>query len=223
MTPGTLNLVGVGPGDPELLTLRAVRVLRSVHVIAYPSTGEDAAFAHDGQLTKREVRAATLARLAPFPGARLWDVGAGCGSVAIEWQRAVRDARATAFERDAGRRALIAANGIALGAPGIEIVAGEAPASLAGRPAPDAVFLGGDVANDALFDACWAALKPGGRLVANAVTLAGEAALYARQERLGGELARLDIAVLDRIGGERVLRPRLPVTQWLALKPGPAS
>jgi len=180
----------------------------------------DDAFRHDGQLTKREVRAATLARLAPFPGALLWDVGAGCGSVAIEWMRAARDARAIAFERDDSRRGLIAANAAVLGTPGLEIVAGEAPATLAGRPAPDAVFIGGDVANDLLFEACWSALKAGGRLVANAVTLDGEAALYARQEQLGGELTRLEISSLDRIGNERVLRPRLAVTQWAVIKPG---
>jgi precorrin-6Y C5,15-methyltransferase (decarboxylating) len=178
----------------------------------------DEAFRHDGQLTKRDVRTATLARLAPYPGALLWDVGAGCGSIAIEWMRAARDARAIAFERDAGRRALIAENAAALGTPGLQIVPGEVPASLAGSPAPDAIFLGGDVANAALFDACWSALRPGGRLVANAVTLDAETALYERQDRLGGELTRLDIATLDRIGNERVLRPRLPVTQWAVMK-----
>jgi precorrin-6Y C5,15-methyltransferase (decarboxylating) len=98
--------------------------------------------------------------------------------------------------------------------PGLAIIGGEALASLADQPPPDAVFLGGDVANDALFAACWAALKPGGRLVANAVTLDGEAALYARQSALGGELTRIEISTLDRIGAERVLRPRLAVTQW---------
>ena len=179
----------------------------------------DDAFVSDGQLTKREVRAATLARLAPCPGALLWDIGAGCGSVAIEWLRGARDARAIAFERNAARCGMIAANAKALGVPGLTIVAGEAPGSLAGQPAPEAVFLGGDLDNAALFEACWAALKPGGRLVANAVTLAGEQALMARQAALGGELVRLEIAVLDRVGGQPVLRPRLPVLQWLGVKP----
>jgi precorrin-6Y C5,15-methyltransferase (decarboxylating) len=179
----------------------------------------DDAFVSDGQLTKREVRAATLARLAPYPGALLWDVGAGCGSVAIEWLRGARDTRATAFERRAERCGMIMANAKALGVPGLTIVTGEAPACLAGQPAPDAVFLGGDVDNEALFEAGWAALKPGGRLVANAVTLAGEQALLARQATLGGELVRLDASVLDRIGGQPVLRPRLPVLQWLKVKP----
>ncbi|MBU1174647.1 MAG: precorrin-6y C5,15-methyltransferase (decarboxylating) subunit CbiE [Alphaproteobacteria bacterium] len=181
---------------------------------------DDAAFETDGQLTKREVRAATLARLAPYPGALLWDVGAGSGAIAIEWMRAARDARAIAFERDMSRCALISRNRVALGVPGLELVPGEAPQSLVDQPRPDALFLGGDVANPALFEACWQALKPVGRLVANGVTLDAEAALFARQARLGGELTRISVETLDRIGGERVLRPRLAVTQWTVTKEG---
>ena len=179
----------------------------------------DNAFVSDGQLTKRDVRAATLARLAPYPGARLWDVGAGCGSIAIEWMRAARDATAIAFERVLERREMIARNARTLGVPGLVIVGGDAPASLAGHAMPDVVFVGGDVGDAALFDACWAALRSGGRLVANAVTLDGEAALFDRQARLGGELTRFDISTLDHVGGRRVLRPRLPVTQWSVQKP----
>jgi precorrin-6Y C5,15-methyltransferase (decarboxylating) len=179
----------------------------------------DAAFISDGQLTKREVRAATLAKLAPFPGALLWDVGAGCGSVAIEWLRAVRDTTAIAFEREATRLEMIGANANALGTPALKIVAGDAPASLEGHAGPDAIFIGGDVSNEALFDACWAALKPGGRLVANAVTLDSEQTLYARHAELGGDLTRIEVSMLDAVGGHRVMRPRLAVTQYLVLKP----
>lgn len=179
----------------------------------------DDTFVNDGQLTKREIRAVTLAKLAPFPGALLWDVGAGCGSVAIEWMRAARDAEAIAFERDGERRAMIETNAGALGVPALRIEGGSAPQSLAGMPSPDAVFLGGGVAVEALFDACWTALKPGGRFVANAVTVDGEQALYARQARLGGEIVRLDVGVLDTVGGQRALRPRMAVTQWHAVKP----
>ncbi len=178
----------------------------------------DTAFLTDGQLTKREVRAATLAKLAPYPGALLWDVGAGCGSVAIEWMRAARDAKAIAFEREGERLQMIAVNAERLGTPGLRIEDGDAPASLTAMPAPDAVFLGGDVGNEVLFETCWAALRPGGRLVANAVTIEGEAALFARNARLGGELARIDIAVLDTIGSHRAFRPRMAVTQWLVVK-----
>jgi len=179
----------------------------------------DDAFVSDGQLTKRDARAAAIARLAPFPGALLWDVGAGCGSVAIEWMRAARDASAIAFEREGERLQMIAVNAAALGVPVLRIENGDAPHSFAGMPAPDAIFLGGGVADEALFDACWEALKPGGRLVANAVTLDGEAALYARQAQFGGELVRIEIGVLDQVGAHRVLRPRLPVTQWAVVKP----
>jgi precorrin-6Y C5,15-methyltransferase (decarboxylating) len=114
---------------------------------------------------------------------------------------------------------MIAANASALGTPGLQIVGGAAPASLADQPAPDAIFIGGDVGNTVLFDACWAALRPGGRVVANAVTLDGEHALYERQAALGGELSRIEVAVLDSVGAHRVMRPRMPVTQWSAQKP----
>lgn len=179
----------------------------------------ESAFVTDGQITKREVRAATLAKLAPYPGALLWDVGAGSGSVAIEWMRAARQARAIAFERDGLRQANIATNAQNLGVPALEIVGGDAPASFAGQPGPDAVFLGGDVGNDAIFSAAWEALRPGGRLVANSVTIEGDAALHERQARLGGELTRIEVSHLDRVGSRHVMRPRLPVTQWWVEKP----
>jgi precorrin-6B C5,15-methyltransferase / cobalt-precorrin-6B C5,C15-methyltransferase len=179
----------------------------------------DEAFVSDGQLTKREVRAATLAKLAPYPGGLLWDVGAGCGSIGIEWMRAARDARAIAFEREGERLQMIAVNAANLGVPTLRIENGDAPDSLAGMPTPDAIFLGGAVADETLFHTCWTALRNGGRLVANAVTLEGEQALYARQSRLGGDLARLEISALDAIGAHRALRPRMPVTQWSVSKP----
>jgi precorrin-6B C5,15-methyltransferase / cobalt-precorrin-6B C5,C15-methyltransferase len=179
----------------------------------------DEAFVSDGQLTKREIRAAALAKLAPIPGALLWDVGAGCGSIAIEWMRAARDARAIAFERDARRVSMIATNANALGVPTLRIEAGTAPLSLAGMPAPDAVFLGGGVGDDALFGACWNALKPGGRFVANAVTIDGEQALYARQATHGGDIVRIETAVLEPLGDHRAMRPRMAVTQWSIVKP----
>ena len=181
----------------------------------------DESFRHDGQISKREVRAVTLAALAPLPGAHLWDVGAGCGSIAIEWMRAARGAQATAFERNMQRIDFIAENALCLGVPDLRIVAGGVPETLAGRPAPDAVFLGGAVFDEAVFEACWAALKPGGRLVANAVTLEGEAALIARQARLGGDLVRIDIAHLKPVGNKRALAPRMSVLQWRAAKEKP--
>ncbi len=178
----------------------------------------DETFVNDGQLTKREVRAASLAKLAPFPGALLWDVGAGSGAVAIEWMRAARDARAIAFERQGERLQMIALNAAALGVPGLEIVSGDAPKTFDTRQPPDAIFMGGDVGNDDLFDACWSALKPGGRLVANAVTLDGEHALYSRHLQLGGEVTRIEISALERVGGHRAFKPRMAVTQWSVTK-----
>ncbi|MBN9304549.1 MAG: hypothetical protein BGO82_12425 [Devosia sp. 67-54] len=179
----------------------------------------DDAFISDGQLTKREIRAITLGKLMPCPSALLWDVGAGCGSVAIEWMRAARDAAAIAFEREGERLQMIAVNADRLGVPGLRIENGDAPDSLVGMPAPDAIFLGGGVASETLFHACWTALRPGGRLVANAVTLDGEQALLARQARLGGDLVRLDVAALDRLGDHDAFYPRRTVTQWSVRKP----
>ncbi len=214
----TANGFKLGIGSFYVLAIDCVADIDAPLRPPVPGLPDDA-YESDGQLTKREVRAATLARLAPYPGALLWDVGAGCGSVAIEWMRSARDAAAIAIERDSSRGALIARNARRLGVPTLRVVEGEASASVADLPTPDAIFLGGDVANDALFDQCWQRLRPGGMLVANAVTMDGEQALFARQQRLSGDLVRIDVASLDAVGGHRVLRPRLPVTQWAVRKP----
>jgi precorrin-6Y C5,15-methyltransferase (decarboxylating) len=178
----------------------------------------DEAFAHDGQITKRDQRAATLARLAPRPGALLWDVGAGCGSVAVEWMRAEAGCRAIAVELREDRRALITQNRTAFALTGLEIVAGRAPEALVGLAPPDAVFVGGGVTADGVIEACWRALLPGGRLVANAVTLEGEAALIAFRARWGGDLTRLSVAHAEPLGGLTGWRPLRPVTLWAARK-----
>src|SRR5262245_6414964 len=179
----------------------------------------DDAFIHDGQLTKREVRAATLAALAPYPDALLWDVGAGCGSIAIEWMRAARGARAIAFEHEQERLRMIGENAERLGAPRLKVIAGEAPQSLAGHEPPDAVFIGGGMGVPGVFETSWAALKPQGRMVANVVTLEGELHLVDLQEKHGGDLVRLDVSYLTRIGPLRALKPRMSVLQWRAVKP----
>ena len=177
----------------------------------------DDAFNHDGQVTKQEVRAVTLARLMPMRGALLWDIGAGCGSVGIEWMRAAPDARAIGLEPDPARRALAAANAARLGAPRFELLAATAPEGMAGLPAPDAVFIGGGL-SAAVVDAALASLKPFGRLVANAVTLESEAVLLALRARLGGDLARISVARAAPVGGRTGWRPMLPVTQWSLVK-----
>jgi precorrin-6Y C5,15-methyltransferase (decarboxylating) len=183
----------------------------------------DAAFEHDGQLTKREVRAATLARLGPLPGETLWDIGAGCGSIAIEWLRAVGGntggSTAIAIEHHEVRAAMIARNAALLGVPGLRIVAGSAPGALAGLPPPDAIFIGGGIGGSGLLDEAWAALRPGGRLVANVVSIAGERAVTGWHARHGGELTRIAVNRAERIGAQHVWRPLMPVTQLFAAKP----
>ncbi len=178
----------------------------------------DDTFRHDGQMTKREVRAITLTALAPVPGQLLWDVGAGAGSVAIEWLRGDPRCRAIAIEHNPDRIALIAGNADALGVPGLEIVEGEAPAALEGLQPPDAVFLGGGVRTPGVFETAWAALKPGGRLVANAVTLGGAAALANWYGEYDGELLRIAISRAGPMGGASALRPMMPVTQLRLIK-----
>lgn len=178
---------------------------------------DDALFQSDGTMTKQEVRAATLARLMPMRGALLWDIGSGCGSVAIEWMRAARYARAIGIEPRADRRAMAAANALALGAPRLDLVEGTAPGALAGLPPPDAVFIGGGLSEE-VFAAAWAALRPLGRLVANAVTLESEAVLAGLHAAHGGQLVRLQVSRAEPVGRMRGWRPLMPVTQWSLVK-----
>ncbi|MBL23024.1 MAG: cobalamin biosynthesis bifunctional protein CbiET [Rhodospirillaceae bacterium] len=178
----------------------------------------DEAFAHDGQLTKQEVRAVSLTALAPAPGQVLWDVGAGCGSISIEWMRRDKRAHAIAIEGDKKRRALLGENALKLGVPNLEIVAGEAPTALKALEAPDTIFIGGGITQDGVFDACWHVLPGGGRLVANAVTLESEQALASLQEEYGGDLTRIAISRAQPIGGKTGWKPFMPVTQWRVTK-----
>ena len=179
----------------------------------------DALFEHDGQITKREIRAATMSSLAPRRGELLWDVGAGCGSVAIEWMLADPTLRAIAIERSPERAARIRRNAAAFGVPGLEIVEDAAPAALAGLAPPDAIFIGGGASDGGVLDAATEALHGGGRLVANAVTLDTEASLLARHAVLGGELLRIAIARSGKVGGKAAWRAALPLTQWVWVKP----
>ncbi|MFD6474295.1 precorrin-6y C5,15-methyltransferase (decarboxylating) subunit CbiE [Streptomyces anulatus] len=179
----------------------------------------DEAYEHDGQLTKRHIRAATLGALAPAPGELLWDVGGGSGSIAIEWLRAHPSCRAVSVERDPVRAERITRNADRLGVPALQVVTGPAPTSLAGLEAPDAVFIGGGLTAPGLLDACWEALRPGGRLVANTVTLESEALLAERHKAHGGELVRLAVAHAVPVGGFTGWRQAMPVTQWSVTKP----
>ncbi len=177
----------------------------------------DDLFRHDGTMTKQEVRAVTVAKLMPMRGALLWDIGAGCGSVAVEWMRAAHYARAIGIEPRADRRAMAAENALALGAPKLELIEGEAPGALTGLPAPDAIFIGGGLSVE-VFDAAWEALKPLGRLVANAVTLESEAILFDLHKRQGGHLIKLMTQRAEPVGSLTGWRAFMPVTQWSLVK-----
>ena len=179
----------------------------------------DSAFKHDGQLTKRDVRAMTLARLAPMPGELLWDVGAGSGSIGIEWMRAHPSCRALAIEADEGRQGLIEHNRDALGVPGLQLIRGKAPDALRGLPAPDAIFIGGGVTREGVLDTCWHHLRPGGRLVANAVTLQSEMTLMNWRAKHGGELTRIHVAQAQPLGEFDTWRQALPITLLDVVKP----
>ncbi|EJM80083.1 bifunctional cobalt-precorrin-7 (C(5))-methyltransferase/cobalt-precorrin-6B (C(15))-methyltransferase [Pseudomonas sp. GM60] len=209
--------------DPAIADLNLI----AIECIAAPDTPRlsrlaglpDSAFRHDGQLTKRDVRAITLARLAPVPGELLWDVGAGSGSIGIEWMRAHPGCRALAIEADEGRQLLIEYNRDALGVPGLQLVRGSAPQALTGLERPDAIFIGGGVTRKGVLDTCWAGLKPGGRLIANAVTLQSEMTLMAWREQHGGELTRIHIAQAQPLGDFDTWRQALPITLLDVVKP----
>ena len=177
----------------------------------------DELFAHDGTMTKREVRAVTLAKLMPMRGALLWDVGCGCGSVAVEWMRAARYTRAIGLEPRADRRLMAAANALALGTPGLQLIEGKAPEGLDGLEQPDAVFIGGGL-GEPVIDACLDALRPLGRLVCNAVTLESEMLLIDMHRKYGGELIRMQVNRAEPVGAYRGWRPHMPVTQWSLIK-----
>lgn len=211
------------PGDPlNTIALDCRRDPAAPRLSAAPGLPDDA-YEHDGQLTKRHVRAATLAALAPAPGELLWDVGGGSGSVAVEWLRVHRDCRAVCVERDPARAARITRNADTLGVPGLRVVTGAAPGALARLPRPDAVFIGGGLTAPGLLDACWDALPPGGRLVANTVTLESEALLATWHRAHGGELTRLAVSHAVPVGGFTGWRQAMPVTQWSVTKSGEQS
>jgi precorrin-6B C5,15-methyltransferase / cobalt-precorrin-6B C5,C15-methyltransferase len=188
-------------------------------IIARSPGLSDAMFEHDGQVTKREIRAITLSALAPRRGELLWDIGAGAGSVAIEWMLADPSLRAIAIERQTERAARIRRNAASFGVPTLEVIEGTAPAVLENLPRPGAVFIGGGASDPGLLEAATEALPPGGRLVVNAVTLASEQLLVERQAVLGGELTRIAIARAGTLGSKTAWRPALPVTQWTWVKP----
>jgi precorrin-6Y C5,15-methyltransferase (decarboxylating) len=206
------------PGDPlNIVAVECRRAPDALRLGAVPGL-PDEAYEHDGQLTKRHIRAATLGVLAPAPGELLWDIGGGSGSIAVEWMRTHPSCRAVTVERDPARAERITRNADRLGVPGLRVVTGAAPAVLAELPRPDAVFVGGGLTAPGLLDACWEALPGGGRLVANTVTLESEALLADAHRRHGGELVRLAVAHAVPVGGFTGWRQAMPVTQWAVRK-----
>jgi precorrin-6B C5,15-methyltransferase / cobalt-precorrin-6B C5,C15-methyltransferase len=205
----------VGP-----LNTLAIEVIAApdARVLALTPGLADNLFEHDGQITKREVRAITLSSLAPRRGELLWDIGAGSGSVAIEWLLADPMMRAIAIEQRVDRAARIRRNAAAFGVPGLEIVEDSAPAALTSLATPDAIFVGGG-SDAGVLDAAARALRPGGRLVVNAVTLETEALLLARHAAFGGELIRIAVSRADAVGAKTGWRAAMPVTQWMWAKP----
>jgi precorrin-6Y C5,15-methyltransferase (decarboxylating) len=181
----------------------------------------DSYFEHDGQITKREIRAMTVSALRPAPGELLWDIGLGSGSVAIEWLLSHASMRACGFEKSPERAARAARNAVALGVPHLEIWEGLALASLKGAPVPDAIFIGGGPGDAGLLSAAWDALKPGGRIVCNAVTFDGQSRLVECRASLGGSLTRINIEREHTVGNHTAWQPAMPVLQWAAVKPWP--
>ncbi len=206
------------PGDP--LNVVAVRVAAAPGTRVLPAVPglPDDAFDHDGALTKREARALALSRLGPAAGERLWDIGAGSGSIAIEWLRSDPTTSAVAVENRDDRADRITANARSLGVPQLRVVRGRAPDALAGLPAPDAVFVGGGLTTPGVFDTAWAALRPGGRLVAHAVTLQGERELADQAARHGGDLTRISVERVTPLGSFTGWQPARPVVQWAVSK-----
>jgi precorrin-6B C5,15-methyltransferase / cobalt-precorrin-6B C5,C15-methyltransferase len=203
--------------DVDALNIVALEVdaAPGARILARTTGLSDALFEHDGQITKREIRAVTMSSLAPRRGELLWDIGAGSGSVAIEWLLADPSLRAIAIEVKPDRAARIRRNAAAFGVQMLQVVEGSAPEALAGLAPPNAIFIGGGAGSPEMLNATIDALSPGGRLVVNAVTLETEALLLARHAELGGELVRIALSRADQVGAKKGWRPAMPVTQWV--------
>lgn len=213
----SVTTAGAWTGDAPDLHVLALQ-LDGPPVGAWTGGLPDTAYEHDGQLTKRDVRACALAHLAPQPGQLLWDVGAGAGSVGIEWMRAHATCRAIAVEKDGARVGRVARNAGTLGVPGLRVVTGSAPGVLHGLPDPDAIFVGGGATADGLLDLCRERLRPGGRLVVHGVTLETEQLLGAAYTLHGGTLTRISVEHAGPIGTFTGWTPARAVTQWTWVK-----
>jgi len=218
VTATTAGAMGEAQFDPLNVLALELRAHAPVEPAPLGVGLDDSFFDHDGQITKREVRAVTLAALAPLPGQLLWDVGAGSGSIGVEWLRLSPAMRAIAIERDPARAERARANAARLGVPRLDLRMGAAPEAFAGLPQPDAIFIGGG-ACETVVEAARAALKPGGRLVINAVTLETQALLTTLRQRHGGDLISLAVARAAPVGGLTGWRAAMPIVQWRWSKP----
>ncbi|MDE1174037.1 MAG: precorrin-6y C5,15-methyltransferase (decarboxylating) subunit CbiE [Parvibaculaceae bacterium] len=216
MTADDFDITDAGP-----LNMLALEVVAGpdARIIPLASGLDDDMFEHDGQITKREIRAVTLSALAPRVGELLWDIGGGSGSISIEWLLRDSRNRAIAIEPKAERAARAARNAVSLGVPHLDVRTGKAPEAFDGLPTPDAIFIGGGTTGNGVIGGAWMALRPGGRIVANSVTIETDAALTQAMQRFGGTLTRISIERLDKIGTLHGFRPAMTVTQWQAVKP----
>lgn len=215
-TAAAFALEGINP-----LNLLAIEVTGGPDSLVMPLAGglDDTLFQHDGQITKREIRAVTLSALAPRAGELLWDIGCGSGSIAIEWLLCHPSLHAIGVEANVERLARAAINAAHLGVPRLELIEARAPHGLERLPAPDAIFVGGGITARGMVQILWDRLRPGGRLVANSVTVESDAVLIAARGSLGGSLTRIGIERLDPIGRLHGFRPAMTVTQWSVVKP----
>ncbi|WP_075291182.1 precorrin-6y C5,15-methyltransferase (decarboxylating) subunit CbiE [Pararhizobium arenae] len=205
--------------DPLNVCAIEVQADQDARVLTLASGLDDGLFEHDGQITKRKIRAVTLSALAPRRGELLWDIGGGSGSISVEWMLCDPEMRAIAIEASPERAARISRNAARFGVPDLRVVVGAAPAALEGLPVPDAIFIGGGGSEDGVMEAALSALRLGGRLVANAVTTEMEVVLLACQAKLGGSLTRIEIARASPVGSMTGWKPAMPVTQWTWVKP----
>ncbi|MBX7145930.1 MAG: precorrin-6y C5,15-methyltransferase (decarboxylating) subunit CbiE [Alphaproteobacteria bacterium] len=178
----------------------------------------DDVFHHDGQLTKYKIRTLTLSALMPMPNQTLWDIGAGCGSISIEWARYHSTMKSYAIEKNEKRCQFIKENSDSFGLSNIDILSGTAPEILNNLEKPDAIFIGGGLLEKNMIDICWQALKKSGRLVINTVTIESEQEILKIYKNLGGKLSKISIEQPDLLGELTVWRKSMPVTQLTVIK-----
>jgi precorrin-6Y C5,15-methyltransferase (decarboxylating) len=216
---GTAAGFDIADIDPLNTMAIEVKAAADARIVTLAPGLPDAWFENDGQLTKAEIRALTLSALAPRAGELLWDIGAGAGSIGIEWCLRHPRNRCIGIEENPERAERARHNALELGATALDIRLGRAPEALSDLPAPDAIFIGGGASESGVFEAAWSALKPGGRLALNAVTLETETLLGTLHARHGGVMRRLALSRLEPIGGMHGWRAAMPVTQWVVTKP----